>query len=400
MSSRARKLLLLFVLYFCQGLPGGFLAVVLPVILREQGLDLATIGLASLLSLPWLAKVAWAPLVDRFYIARLGRRRSWILPAQAGMIAITLAFTRVRPEDGLLAVVILFFVLNILAATQDVAVDGLAVDLLRDEELGPGNTAQVAGFKLGNLFGGGVLLALSGVVGWSGDFFVMSGCLALAWVLVFLHREVAPEGPPSGDGLGSVLPRLFTALKSQGAWFWLFLLWVKFGETFGGAMTKPMLSDRGFSRELIALVEGVVGGVATILGAVAGGVLARRRGWRPVLGGAAAGQGAALVLLGLYSLGPIGAVGWAILAGVEAAFGGAVGVAVFVLAMSWRDRSVGAAQFTVAQVVYMSGGALAAPLAGRIGDVVGVPALLVAGGVMAASVWPLCRFRARALAPR
>jgi MFS transporter, PAT family, beta-lactamase induction signal transducer AmpG len=398
MSAR-RHLVLLLVLYFCQGLPGGFLAVVLPVILREQGMDLRTIGLASLLSLPWLAKIAWAPLVDRFYVKSWGRRRSWILPAQAGMIAVTLLFTQVRPQDGLQAVVVLFVVLNVLAATQDVAVDGLAVDLLRDEELGPGNATQVAGFKLGNLFGGGVLLALSGWLGWSGDFAVMAACLGVAWLLVLWHRE--PPAPAASEaGVGSVLPRLWEALRSQGLWFWLFLAWVKFGETFGGAMTRPMLVDRGFSRELIGLVDGLVGGVATIAGAVIGGLLARRHGWRPTLGLSAVGQGAALCALGVYALGPIGPVGWAVLAGIESAFGGAVGVAVFVLAMSWRDRSVGAAQFTAAQVVYMGGGALAAPLAGRMGDIVGVPPLLVAGGVMAASVWLLCRFRARALEPR
>jgi PAT family beta-lactamase induction signal transducer AmpG len=399
MSAR-RNLALLGVLYFCQGLPGGFLAVVLPVILREEGLDMRTIGLASLLSLPWLLKIVWAPLVDRWFFPRWGRRRSWILPAQAGMIAITLAFTQVRPQDGLLAVVVLFFVLNVLAATQDVAVDGLAVDLLRDEELGPGNASQVAGFKLGNLFGGGVLLALSGWLGWSGDFAVMAACLCVAWVLVFAHREAPPAAAPGSGGVGPVLARLFAALKSQGIAFWFFLAWVKFGETFGAAMTKPMLVDRGFSRELIGVVEGIVGGVGTIAGAIVGGLMARRHGFAPTLGWSALGQGAALCALGLYSLGPVGPVGWAILACIEAAFGGAVGVAVFVLAMSWRDRSVGAAQFTAAQVVYMSGGALATPLAGRLGDVVGVPPLLVAGGVMAATVWLLCRFRASILAPR
>lgn len=356
MTKRRGHLGLLFVLYFCQGLPGGFLAVVLPVVLREQGLDLKAIGLASLLSLPWLAKIAWAPLLDRFWVTAWGRRRSWLLPTQAGMIAVTLVFTQVHPSEGLLAVVVLFFVLNVLAATQDVAVDGLAVDLLKDEELGPGNTAQVAGFKVGNLFGGGVLLALSAVLGWSGDFAVMAGCLAVAWLLVWRHREPPAPRASATDGAAHVLGRLWSVLRGQGLPFWLFLAWVKFGETFGGAMTKPMLVDRGFSRELIGVVDVIAGGLGTIGGAVAGGLLARRHGWRPVLGIAAAGQGLSLLGLGVYALGSITPGGYAGFAALEGAFGGAVGVAVFVLAMSWRDVSVGAAQFTAAQVVYMGGG--------------------------------------------
>jgi len=94
-STTSRRLAFLFALYVCQGLPGGFLAVVLPVVLREQGLDLKTIGLASFLSAPWVLKFLWAPLVDRFGWARIGRHRSWLIPAQLGMLVVTLALSSV-----------------------------------------------------------------------------------------------------------------------------------------------------------------------------------------------------------------------------------------------------------------------------------------------------------------
>jgi len=129
-------LALLGLLYFCQGLPGGFLAVALPVILRERGLSMAEIGLASLLSLPWMLKVLWAPLVDRWWWPRIGRRRSWMIPAQLGMLGCTLALAAFEPEDGLYPIVVLFLALNVFAATQDIPVDGYAVDVLRGRELG------------------------------------------------------------------------------------------------------------------------------------------------------------------------------------------------------------------------------------------------------------------------
>jgi MFS family permease len=381
-----RKLTLLFVLYVCQGLPGGFLAVVLPVILREQGVDLATIGFASMLSLPWIAKVLWAPVADRWYWPKVGRRRSWLLPAQAGMLLVTLTFVHVSPDGGLMPVLVLFFVLNIFAATQDVAVDGLAVDLLDEDELGPGNGAQVAGFKVGNLLGGGVLLALSGVLGWAGDFWLMSGVIAVAMLMVVRTREPAVGPNVDHETVGAVLRRLGRALRAQGVAFWGLLFYAKFGESLGGAMLKPLLVDAHWSRARIGLIDGTFGSIATILGALGAGWLVRTHGWRRVLGLGAAGQGLALLALAAYVSGPISSWGYGALAAVEAAFGGAVGVGIFSLAMSHRDKAVGASQFTVAQVVYMGGAAVAAPIAGVVASAFGYPVAVAAGGVMALSL--------------
>lgn len=391
-----RKLSLLFVLYLCQGLPGGFLAVVLPVMLREQGADLKTIGLAGLLSLPWIAKVAWAPLADRWYWPRLGRRRSWLLPAQAGMLAVTVTLIAVRPEQGLLPVVVLFFVLNVFAATQDVAVDGWAVDLLDDDELGPGNSAQVAGFKVGNLLGGGVLLAVSGWLGWSGDFVAMSLVIAGAMVLVAVTPEGSDAATEAADRFVVVLQRLWAALREQGVRFWALLFYAKFGESVGGAMLKPMLVDAQWSRAQIGLIDGTFGAIATIAGAAVGGWLVRGHGWRRILALAAVGQGLSLCALAGYVQGAITPWGYGSLAAVEAAFGGGVGVSVFALAMGHRDRTVGASQFTVAQVVYMSGAAAAGVFAGVAADELGYPIVIAGGGLMAISLVALLRGRARA----
>lgn len=226
----SRRLAFLFSLYVCQGLPGGFLAVVLPVVLREQGLDLKTIGLASFLSAPWLLKFLWAPLVDRHGWPRIGRHRSWLIPAQLGMLLVTLALSGVAPEDDLGLVVLLFLVLNVFAATQDIAVDGWAVRLLKGEDLGPANSAQVGGFKVGNLLGGGVLVGLLGTIGWAGDFWLMSVLIACVLLFVVLTPEPPSPTPPPRR----VLPVLWRSLRRQGLAFWGFVVFAKFGETFGG----------------------------------------------------------------------------------------------------------------------------------------------------------------------
>ena len=84
-------MLVLLTLYFAQGLPSGFITQALPAILREYEVSLEMIGLSGLLLLPWALKFLWAPVVDKYFIAKWGRSRSWILPLQlisAGIVAI------------------------------------------------------------------------------------------------------------------------------------------------------------------------------------------------------------------------------------------------------------------------------------------------------------------------
>lgn len=394
MTSVARAgsgLTLLALLYFCQGLPGGFLAVALPVILRERGLGMAEIGIAGLLSLPWMLKVLWAPLVDRWWSPRIGRRRSWMIPAQLGMLACTLALAFFEPEEGLYPIAVLFLALNVFAATQDIPVDGYAVDVLRGRELGLGNSAQVGGFKLGNIFGGGVLLALSGVLGWRGDFFIMAACIALALALVVATPE--PGGVENdAPSTWAITSRAFRSVFGQPA-FALFLVAAKFGESFGGTPIKPTLVDLGFTREQIGTIDGIVGGLATTAGALVGGLVVRRAGWRPTIAIMCVIQGIGLALLGLYLAGDAAPIGVAVRLAVENFGGGGVAVAVFVLAMSRCTPEAAAAQFTAAQVVYMAGAALAGPSSGALADAVGVTPPMLAGAAMAVAIGAIAWLR-------
>jgi len=392
----APRLILLSLLYFCQGLPGGFLAVALPVILRGRGLSMAEIGLVGLLSLPWVLKVLWAPLVDRWWSRRLGRRRTWMVPAMLGMLACTLVLARFDPSSDLFAIGVVFLLLNLFAATQDVAVDGYAVDLLHGRDLGPANAAQVGGFKLGNIVGGGVLLALIGVLGWRGDFFVMAACIAVALALVLVVREPPPESAPVVS-TWAITTRAFKGVFSQPG-FAVFLVAAKFGESFGGTPVKPTLVDFAFSTELIGTIDGIVGGLATVLGALAAGVLVRRSGWRVAFASMSIAQGVALAVLGLHLVEPT-VIGVAVRIAFENFAGGGVAVAVFVLAMARCSPASSAAEFTAMQVVYMAGAALAGPIAGAFADAWGVLPVMLAGATMAIAIGLIAAVHGRRLDP-
>jgi len=216
------KTALLFMLYLSQGLPFGFQATALPVLLRERGVSLAAIGFAGALALPWLFKPLWAPLVDRYWSMRIGKRRSWIIPLQTMMVLTILATIPVAASGSTVSLLVCIFLMNLCAATQDIAVDGLAVDSLGTNELGPGNAAQVAGYKAGMVLGGGILVWLSARAGWEGLFLTMAILAILPLFLVLRYKEIeshesaAVQAPPK---LSEFIRTLFKALRSPGAGF-------------------------------------------------------------------------------------------------------------------------------------------------------------------------------------
>ena len=154
-----RSVPLLAALYFAQGLPFGFFIQAVPVLLRTSGASLETSTLATLLAFPWGLKFLWAPVVDRARHGRIGRRKRFILPAQA-LVALALgALAFASPTAvGIGPLCAAFLFVSLASAAQDVATDALAVDVLSAEARGLGNGVQVGGYRLGMIVGGGVVL--------------------------------------------------------------------------------------------------------------------------------------------------------------------------------------------------------------------------------------------------
>jgi len=268
--STLHKLGLLGALYFSQGLPFGFFTQALPVLMRREGRSLAEIGLSSLLALPWALKFLAGPLVDRYGSARFGRRRSWIVPLQlaATSTLFALAFFEGASIRVLVAAVLLT---NLLAATQDVATDGWAVELLEPHERGLANGLQVAGYRLGMIVGGGVLLTVIDALGWREVFFVMSALLGLATIPALLARE-APRALEDGAAAGLGGARLVSFFRRAAIGRLLAIVTTfKVGEAVAAGMIRPYLVDVGFGLSDVGLLYGTVGSVAGLTGALLGG---------------------------------------------------------------------------------------------------------------------------------
>ncbi len=259
-------------LYVVQGLPHGFFGQAMPVLLREQGLDLAVIGLLSLLSLPWALKFVWAPWLDRFSLVGGEFRRSWILCMNAAAVVLLLVMSA-QPLSGWTANLVLFagllMLLNTLIATQDIATDALAVENLPPVQRGVGNGIQVAGYRIGMILAGGLLVSLYGVLGWQLSLCLLAALMALGTVPLWFFRprpHVVDEQPVWPLWLG------FFRLRYAG-WWLLLLLTYKFGDAFGTPMIRPMLSDAGLTLQQLGVLLGTAGFLAGLAGALAGGWL-------------------------------------------------------------------------------------------------------------------------------
>ena len=171
--------LLLFSLYWAQGLPVGFMTHALPVILRAQGVSLTHIGGFGLLMAPWAIKVLWAPWVDRYGRSSMGHYRSWIIPTQflTVIILATLSFLPIESLNHpiyLLAFFIALLCMNTVGATQDIATDGLAVSILKGDQQHLGNMFQVIGSRLGFIVGGGAILWALDWLNWQSTFLFLA----------------------------------------------------------------------------------------------------------------------------------------------------------------------------------------------------------------------------------
>jgi MFS transporter, PAT family, beta-lactamase induction signal transducer AmpG len=387
-SSVPARLGLLASLYFCQGLPFGFFTQSLPVVLRENGFSLGAIGLSSLLALPWALKFLWAPALDRHGNGRLGRRRSWILPLQLGTVAVlvVLAATPVS-MNGLMAAVLL---LNLLAATQDIATDGLAVDLLGARERGLGNGLQVAGYRVGMIVGGGALLILQGHLGPSLTFLVMAALTAVATAPILFARE--PRRPSEVTGPDTAAH----FLRRPGAARLLVLIVVyKAGDAFALGMLRPFLADAGLGLAQIGWLIGTVGFVAGLLGALVGGALVNRIGRRSALTAFGLLQAAAVAGYACLAVARPGLGALYLLCALEHLASGMATAALFTCMMDWCAPRTGATDYTVqASAVVVATGAAQA-LSGFSAQVFGYPAhfslatvLAVAGVVAAWRLFP------------
>lgn len=406
---RTPHLPLLTALYTAQGLPFGFFTLALPVLMREAGWSLTALGFLQFLAAPWVLKVLWAPVVDHH-----GKRRTWLLSMQLASCALAVAMALLGFNEGSVALFVAVFAFNLLAATQDVATDGLAVRLLNAQQRGLANGIQVGAYRFGMILGGGLLLWVFAHTNWQATFLGMALILALLTLPVWRmteppahvsDAEVAPvsdrpHDPPVAALLSASPPAVEAASAERPTGRRLALLWLhralrpgvltlaglifcfRFGDQMAAGLITPFLLDQGLNKADLAVLKGAVGSGTSLLGAAIGGWLMLRVGRRAALLGSGFMQAA---VYGLYVAAAMGLGGVPLLwlaTVAEGVIGTMATVALYSLMMDSADPAHPGTDYTLMGSVGVSLATLGGIAGGLVGDHLGYAPAFAAGAVV------------------
>ena len=292
------RVLIVMFLGFSSGLPLALSGSTLLVWMRENGVNLTTIGLFALIGTPYTVKFLWAPLVDALGVPvlsrLLGRRRGWLLFSQLWLMAAIVLLGLCDPAVSPLVVAIGALMVAAASATQDIVIDAFRVESLPESEQAAGMASYVAAYRIGTLVStAGALFLVSGFEGlglakhaaWSASYAAMAALVLLGIATTFVATE--PEksvAAKAAYGDETALKRVIEAAIGAFSEFLsrdlaivalAFVVLFKFTDALSGAMTAPFVIDLGFSRnEYAAIIKGV-GLAATLIGGFAGGFLAR-----------------------------------------------------------------------------------------------------------------------------
>jgi PAT family beta-lactamase induction signal transducer AmpG len=270
-----RRMAICIVTGFTSGLPLFLIFNLLPAWLKTEGLDLKVIGAFALIQIPYTWKFVWSPLLDRYALPMLGRRRGWMFLTAAGtLLAIGLLGER-SPRDDLGAVIVLSVALAFLSATLDIVLDAYRRELLYDEELGLGNAIHVNAYKVAGLVPGSLSLFLADRLPWDAVFWITAAFMLPGIALALFVPEPQRAAPPKTLRAAVVEP--FREFITRQGWraallTLAFIFFYKLGDSLCTSLATPFYLDMGYSKTDIGLVAKNAGLWPSVIGGLLGGL--------------------------------------------------------------------------------------------------------------------------------
>ncbi|WP_247662175.1 MFS transporter [Micromonospora sp. U21] len=366
-------------LYVTQYLGIGFITVGLTAILRDGGTSLDTLALLQIVGLIWPVKFLWAPILDRYGSRHRGHYRSWLLVLQSALVLALLALLPFsRPADALGPVIAICALYVLFSATQDIAVDAVAVRMLTESARGTGNGIQVAASYLGNLLGGGACVLVYDRLGWAPAISLLAALTAVGLLVVWRFRE--PARTDRVARVGTAYRALLSVFGQPGCRWWTFgvvpLVYVGAGMAY--ALVTPALVDAGWSLGRIGVVTGVViSAPAIVAGLVAGlGIGRFGRGGVLVAGGLALALSTMMLLPLMNGRAPLGGTIAALCCFMVAYT--VANVVLYTVNMDYSRPDTGGSDFTVLSSFGLVCSFVAASVGLAAADQVGYPAVAIA----------------------
>ena len=264
------------------GLPLFYIYILIPAWLRKEGIDLKTIGLFSLVGIPYTWKFLWSPLLDHFELPFLGLRRGWMLVTQVGCMLMMFSMAFLNPQISIGWVANAAACLAFFSASQDIVLDAYRRELLSDAELGLGNSMYTNGYRAMVFIPGGLGLILSDFLTWPQVHFVIGSFMFVGIIKTLLIHEVSISHRTKHTLAESVINPLvefFSRKGTSSAFLFLsFLFFYKLGDNMATALSTPFYIDVGFSMLVIGSTVKIVNLWAMIIGSFIGGAAIYRYG--------------------------------------------------------------------------------------------------------------------------
>jgi len=370
---RSWRLLSVSLLSFASGLPLGLVWIAIPTWMTQAGVDIKVVGLFTLAQAPWSFKFLWSPLMDRYPLPILGRKRGWILLAQVALLGLGLWLAGVPPSPETVWVIgAISLATGFAAATQDIAYDAYTVEVLRKEEQGAAVGARVALYRAAMFISGGLAITLIASWSWA----AVNVLLALCYVPLLLVTVKAPEpeslpAPPKTLKEAVWGPFVGFLAQHRALEILAFVVLFKLSDQLTQALTGPFLVQMGFSPADVGVGRSGIAIAATLVGTFLGGILTN-----------AVGLGRALWITGFLQI--FSNLGYALVAQVgpnrlvmysavafELATSGMGTGAFSVLLIRLTQKRFSATQYALLSSLFSIPRVLAGPPAGLLVDALG-----------------------------
>jgi len=274
-----RNTLILLLLGFASGLPLALTSGTLQAWMTVENVDLKTIGIFSLVGQAYVFKFLWSPMMDRYTPSFFGRRRGWLILTQLLLIVAIFAMGYLDPAKELFWLAALAVVIAFASASQDIVFDAYKTDLLPAAERGSGAAVSVLGYRLAMLVSGGLALWIADrYLGWQHMYWLMAALMLIGVIATIMAPEPDISEPAPRTIEIAVVAPLKDFFSRNNAWLILLLIVMyKMGDAFAGSLsTTFLIRGVGFDAGEVGLVNKTLGLLATIIGALYGGMVMQR----------------------------------------------------------------------------------------------------------------------------
>jgi len=272
-----RRILICVFTGFTSGLPLYVLIQLVPAWLRVEGVGLAEIGFFALVGFPYTWKFIWSPVMDRYTLPFLGRRRGWMLVTQLALLASIASMGFIKPELSIWVVAYLAAAVAFFSASQDIVLDAYRRELLPDTELGIGNAVHVQTYRLAGLIPGSLALILADHLPWHTVFVIVALFMGVGLILTLVIQEAILDPTPPRTLREAVVEPFREFVKRNGlnnaALILAFMFLYKLGDNMATALQTPFFVDMGFSLTEIGSVAKLAALIAATVGGLFGGVV-------------------------------------------------------------------------------------------------------------------------------